>query len=113
MPSKNVIDEQANCQHTGQRHATYEIFHTGHGRRMEWCTDCGALLRDREYALPLPGDEDRLFWCNTHQRRALCLKDCYQGNHYKGGITLACKIVDLTGLCEIVEDSAAPWTPAR
>lgn len=54
-----------------------------------------------------------LFWCNTHQRRALCLEDCYQGTHYKGGITLACKIVDLTGLCEIVEDSAAPWTPKR
>jgi hypothetical protein len=50
-------------------------------------------------------NDNRLFWCNTHQRRAICLSDCYQGNHYKGGITLACKVVDLTGLCEI---SAAP-----
>jgi hypothetical protein len=98
--------EPANCQHTGQRYAQSSIVSPTRARRMEWCQDCGALLDDREWVIELPLRDMQfrpgaLFWCNTHQRRALCLKDCYQGNHYKGGITLACKIVDLTGLCEI------------
>jgi hypothetical protein len=55
-------------------------------RAGKWC---------REFSSP------PLFWCNTHRRE--CLADgC--GN-WRGGITLACKVVDLTGLCEI---SAAP-----
>lgn len=41
-----------------------------------------------------------LFWCNTHQRRAIGLSGC---DPRLGGIMMPCQCVELTGIAEIVE----------
>ena len=46
-----------NCQHKGMRHAQTKVVSPVRARRMEWCTDCGKLLDDREWPIPLPVDD--------------------------------------------------------
>lgn len=47
-------------------------------------------------------ESEKLYWCNTHQRQAKTPHDCYDG--HRGGITMPCRIVDLTGIAEIVDE---------
>jgi hypothetical protein len=75
-----------------------------------WGGGCGvgACMQHESY-------EDRLFyewrakqppdllWCNTHERQVYhnCDKACALAG-YEGGIAVPCRVVDLTGLCEVV-----------
>lgn len=54
---------------------------------------------------PIPKGE--LWWCNSHSRKATAINE--KGEHvcgpeYRGGITLPCMAVELTGIAEIKEE---------
>ena len=47
---------------------------------------------------------NKLYWCNTHERKATASRDgkpCCDRN--LAGITMPCRVVDLTGLVEVIE----------
>ncbi len=52
----------------------------------------------------------KLYWCNTHRRRVFDLtgQACEHSGLYRGGIMIACRVVDLTGIAEIVETDDNP-----
>lgn len=47
-----------------------------------------------------------LLWCNTHNRRVYSLGEdaCFKAGIYKGGIMIPCQVVELTGICDMVDE---------